>query len=101
LRVFRSEVGVRNVVRDEPPENWSGWMQYRLRYPDWGARKLQVVLAQEGAILTRSTIHRILLRHGMVREEDRRSEAKLRFERKYPNELWQMDLRDRRAGLDR
>jgi transposase InsO family protein len=68
-------------------------MQYRLRYPDWGARKLQVVLAQEGAILTRSTIHRILLRHGMVREEDRRSEAKLRFERKYPNELWQMDFK--------
>lgn len=69
-------------------------VQYRLRYPDWGARKLRIVLAdREGAILTRSTIHRILLRYDMVRDEDRHTEAKLRFEREHPNELWQMDFK--------
>ena len=39
----------------------------RRRYPDWGARKLQVLLSQAGVDLTRSTIHRILLRHDLVR----------------------------------
>src|SRR4051794_29014785 len=32
----------------------------RLRYPDWGARKLQVLLQREGVELARNTIHRIL-----------------------------------------
>jgi transposase len=38
-------------------------VEVRLRYPDWGARKLRVVLAREGIELPRNTIHRILLRH--------------------------------------
>ncbi len=65
----------------------------RQRYPDWGARKLQVVLAREGVELPRNTIHRILLRHDLVREEERRSPAVQRFERGQPNELWQMDFK--------
>ena len=68
-------------------------VQVRLRYPDWGARKLQVVLAREGVELPRNTIHRILLRHDLVREEERRSRAVQRFERGQPNELWQMDFK--------
>jgi transposase-like protein len=39
-------------------------VELRRRYPDWGARKLQVLLAREQNNLTRSTIHRILLRPG-------------------------------------
>jgi transposase len=73
-------------------------VQYRLRYPDWGARKLRIVLAKnEGVVLTRSTIHRILLRYELVYEADRHSEAKLRFERQHPNELWQMDFKGRKG----
>lgn len=68
-------------------------VQYRLRYPDWGARKLEVMLRREGVRLTRSTIHRILLRYDLVRAEDRRTEATQRFERQHPNELWQMDFK--------
>jgi hypothetical protein len=34
-------------------------LQVRLRYPDWGARKLRVVLLREGVNLPRNTIHRI------------------------------------------
>jgi len=65
----------------------------RRRYPDWGARKLQVLLAREGVELTRSTIHRILLRRDLVRDHDRHSQALPRFERGIPNELWQMDFK--------
>jgi hypothetical protein len=42
----------------------------QLRYADWGARKLRVLLSRKGGELPRSTIHRILLRHDLVREED-------------------------------
>jgi len=39
------------------------------------------------------TIHRILLRHGLVAAEDRQRPALQRFERPQPNELWQMDFK--------
>jgi transposase InsO family protein len=65
----------------------------RQRYPDWGARKLQVLLAREGVRLTRSTIHRILLRRGLVPERERQAAASSRFERSTANELWQMDYK--------
>ena len=65
----------------------------RQRYPDWGARKLQVLLARAGVDLTRSTIHRIMLRHDLVRDHNRHSQATGRFERSAPNELWQMDFK--------
>jgi transposase InsO family protein len=67
--------------------------QMRMRYPDWGARKLQVLLAREGVELPRNTIHRILLRHDLVRDEDRQPAATQRFQRGQPNELWQMDFK--------
>ena len=68
-------------------------VQMRLRYPDWGARKLQVLLEREGLNLTASTIHRVLLRYGLVRDEDQRRPAPRRFEREAPNQLWQMDFK--------
>ena len=68
-------------------------VEMRLRYPDWGARKLQVLLDRDGIALTRSTIHRILLRYDLVRERDRHSPATQRFERGAANELWQMDFK--------
>jgi transposase InsO family protein len=43
--------------------------------------------------LTRSTVHRVLLRHDLVRDRDRHSQATSRFERSTPNELWQMDFK--------
>ena len=68
-------------------------VQVRLRFPDWGARKLRVMLAREGLALPRNTIHRILLRHDLVHEDDRHPAAVQRFERAQPNELWQMDFK--------
>src|SRR5271166_3927393 len=68
-------------------------VKLRQRYPDWGARKLQVLLQRDGVVLTHSTIHRILLRRGLVHPDDRHSPAVERFERSAPNELWQMDFK--------
>ena len=65
----------------------------RLQYPDWGARKLRVVLIREGLTLTHSTIHRILLRYDLVGDQERHPQAVKRFERERPNELWQMDFK--------
>src|SRR5271156_3447096 len=42
--------------RQTSPELEEQVVALRQRYPDWGARKLQVLLAREGVPLTRSTI---------------------------------------------
>ena len=68
-------------------------VQMRTRYPDWGARKLQVLLQREGLCMPRNTIHRILRRHGLIRESARDPVAVQRFQRERPNELWQMDFK--------
>ena len=68
-------------------------VELRRQRPDWGARKLQVLLQQRGVELPVVTIHRILLRRGMVREQDRHRPALQRFEREAPNQLWQMDFK--------
>ncbi|MGH9445702.1 MAG: IS481 family transposase [Terriglobia bacterium] len=57
----------------------------------WGAKKLEVLLREEGAPLTVITINRILKRRGLVRKKDSHAPALQRFERAAPNQLWQMD----------
>jgi transposase InsO family protein len=68
-------------------------IELRKQYPDWGAAKLAVLLKREKVEIPRITVHRILLRNGLVREQDRHRAAKRRFERAAPNELWQMDFK--------
>ena len=65
----------------------------RRERPDWGARKLSVLLEREGLKVPRMTVHRVLLRQGLVREQDRIQQATGRFEREQPNQLWQMDFK--------
>jgi transposase InsO family protein len=68
-------------------------VELRRQRPDWGARKLQWLLEQEGIELPVITVHRILLRHDLVRAQDRHRPAVKHFEREAPNELWQMDFK--------
>jgi len=65
----------------------------RRQRPDWGARKIRYLLGKEGIELPASTIHRIFLRHQLVRDWDRQPMALRRFERAQPNQLWQMDFK--------
>ncbi len=68
-------------------------VELRRQRPDWGARKLQVLLERQGTRLGVRTVHRILLRYGLVREEDSHAPAAQRFQREAPNQLWQMDFK--------
>ena len=68
-------------------------VELRQQWPDWGARKLQYQLQREGVELPVITVHRILLRHDLVRPQDRHRAATKRFERGAPNQLWQMDFK--------
>jgi transposase InsO family protein len=65
----------------------------RGKRPDWGARKLRVLLAGEGIALTVETIHRILRRNQLIQPQRQHPPALKRFERAAPNQLWQMDFK--------
>ena len=80
------------------PERTSQTLEERVVHlrqerPDWGARKIQHLLREEGIQLPGSTIHRIFLRYDLVRACDRRPAAEKRFQRAQPNQLWQMDFK--------
>lgn len=68
-------------------------VELRRQRPDWGARKVRRLLEKENIQLPAGTVHRIFLRHNLVREGDRRPQARQRFEREKPNQLWQMDFK--------
>jgi transposase InsO family protein len=67
----------------------------RGQYPDWGAPKLLVLLRQQNpaAVICERTVHRILVRHKLLHQQDQHRAARERFERSAPNELWQMDFK--------
>jgi transposase InsO family protein len=79
-----------------PAEKEAHVIAARKQYPDWGARKLKVVLAKQKVELPASTIQRVLARHDLIREQDRHRPALQRFERSAANELWQMDFKGRK-----
>lgn len=68
-------------------------VELRRQRPDWGARKLKPLLAKSGVELPVITVHRVLLRQGLVRAQDQHPAAVQRFQREAPNESWQMDFK--------
>lgn len=66
----------------------------RTAHPTWGGRKLAARLAAMGwdTVPDPSTITGILHRHGLIDPGTRRPQAYTRFERRAPNELWQLDF---------
>lgn len=84
--------------RQTARENEEQVVALRRRY-GWGAKKIAVLLREQGVPLTVTTINRVLQRRGMVAQEDGSGLALKRFERATPNELWQMDGKgEYRAG---
>lgn len=59
----------------------------------WGAKKLRELLLREGLDMKVATINRILKRNGLIHRKDSHCPAVKRFERRRPNELWQMDFK--------
>lgn len=65
-----------------------------LRSPDgWGARKIAHLLWEQGVQVSVATVHRTLLRRGEVHRIDQHTPAVSRFERGYPNDLFQADFK--------
>lgn len=67
-------------------------VEFRTRQ-GWGARKIQVLLAKEGQHLGSATIHRILVRKGLVVPDAADRKATKRFERNECNQMTQMDFK--------
>jgi transposase InsO family protein len=64
-----------------------------LKNPDFGARRIQYELKREGyRPPSVSTIHRTLVRTGLVSGHESEKEY-VRFERSKPNELWRFDIK--------
>jgi len=74
--------------------------ELRQRYPDWERVSCRYFW-RGGSGLPASTIHRILLRRGLVRSWDRHETALQRFERAQPNQLCKWILKVPRDGTGR
>jgi transposase InsO family protein len=65
-------------------------------HPRWGPRRLLFELGRAGVVPlpSRSTIYRVLVRHGLVpaRKRKRRREDYKRWQREEPMQLWQLDV---------
>jgi transposase InsO family protein len=65
-------------------------------HPRWGPRRLEYELAKAGVlpVPSRSTIYRVLVRHGLVpaRRRKRRRQDYKRWQREAPMQLWQLDI---------
>jgi transposase len=70
--------------------------QLRRAHPRWGARRLLYELGKAGVspVPSRSTIYRVLVRHGLVpaRKRKRRRQDYKRWQREEPMQLWQLDV---------
>jgi transposase InsO family protein len=79
-----------------PPVVEARVVEMRREHPGWGPRTIRTRLGREGVspLPGRSSIHRALLRHGLIdptTRKRRRSDYK-RWERSRAMELWQMDI---------
>ena len=65
-------------------------------HPRWGPRRLGYELGRSGIspVPSRSTIYRVLVRHGLVpaRKRKRRRQDYKRWQREAPMQLWQLDV---------
>lgn len=64
-------------------------------FPEWGAKKIVQTLANQGhSFPSIATTNRILQRHNKINiAESEKRKPFIRFEREFPNELWQMDFK--------
>lgn len=69
-------------------------MSLRAQHPAWGARKLARRLEDQRVSMPAiSTVHAILVRHGVVSAAASAAKPWQRFEHPHANDLWQMDFK--------
>jgi transposase InsO family protein len=87
----------RSSPRQTPPEVEAAICELRRNHPRWGARRIEFELGRNGCpglVRSRMTVHRVLIRHGLVEvvPRRRRREDYKRWQREVPMELWQLDI---------
>jgi transposase InsO family protein len=80
-----------------PPQVEAVVCELRREHPRWGPRRLVHELARAGRVHpvpSRMTVHRILVRHGLIEPGARRKKCAdyVRWERPAPMALWQLDI---------
>src|SRR5690349_2617722 len=90
---------LRTSPAQTPPEVEAAICELRRTYPRWGARRIEFELGRNGCpgpVPSRITIHRVLVRHGLVDAVPRRRRRQdyRRWQREVPMELWQLDIVD-------
>jgi transposase InsO family protein len=102
-RAVEGDVGLENRSSrpHRSPGKISPWIEaqvvdLRRAHPRWGARRIRVELRRREVkmIPARSTVHRVLVRNGLVKAAPRAETAVVRFVRPRANELWQMDAKE-------
>jgi len=69
--------------------------EMRRAHPRWGARRIAFELERSGVVAapSRATVHRVLVRNGLVRRQEQQHRRKYkRWQREAPMHLWQLDL---------
>src|SRR5580658_3523585 len=56
-----------------------------------GALRIHALLTRSGVHVSASTVHRLLKRHGFLLRIVKKPASFKRFQRRYPDSLWQMD----------
>lgn len=79
-------------------------VQLRQKYPAIGAEKIKRILENQNiaGVPCARTIHNIFKRHGLVSQKASQDAAPIqRFEKNYPNEMWQADYKGHFGMEDR
>jgi transposase InsO family protein len=84
-----------HVANKTSPEKESKVLQVRQAHPAWGPRKILHYLLRKGEDApSKSAIGNILKRHGCISESASQAATPYkRFEKAFPNELWQADFK--------
>lgn len=83
----------RNIPRSTGEDIQAKLLALKAERPRWGAKKLLAKLWPEAAPICLRTADRILKRNGLVGKAATPVLEPCRFEREFPNELWQMDFK--------
>jgi transposase InsO family protein len=87
-----------SCAHQAPAEVEARVCELRREHPRWGPRRIVYELARnapEGsALVSKSTVYRILVRHGLIEPRSRRRRRRdyIRWQRQAPMQLWQLDI---------
>ncbi len=67
-------------------------LRMKRKHPTWGAKRIHAYLARTGVRMHWRTVHRVLIRNGMMVRVKRKPKPSKRFQRHHVDSLWQYDV---------